>query len=335
MSPSGPAAGHIPLGPGGEFDRIRAIIAGLGPDAGDLGDDCALIPLGGTILAVSIDASVQDVHFRTDWLTFREIGWRAAAAALSDLAADGAQPLGVLVSLGVPEPRQRPADDVDDAAEIMKGVGAAVHNVGAKVLGGDLVRADKYLVDVCVLGTVERPVRRAGARAGDGLWVTGTLGGAGLALHELMAGGRPDPEVMLRFAHPVPRIAAGRWLAAHGATAMIDLSDGLAGDAAHLAAASNIGIEIALERVPSWLGVEPLLAAASGEEYELLVALPPAFGEPQAKNFRQVHDLPFTRIGACVAGGGWGGGGRGVRFTDRGAPAAVPGGYDHFPRPGG
>jgi thiamine-monophosphate kinase len=329
MSPPGPASGQIALGPGGEFDRIRAIIARLGPDAGELGDDCALVPLGGTILALSIDASVEDVHFRTDWLTFREIGWRAAAAALSDLAADGVQPLGVLVSLGVPDHGKRSADGVDGAAEIMTGVGAAAHSVGAKVLGGDLVRADKYLVDVCVLGTVERPVRRAGARPGDGLWVTGTLGGAGLALHELTAGGRPDPDVMLRFAHPVPRIAAGRWLAAHGATAMIDLSDGLAGDAAHLAAASGVGIEIALERVPSWLGVEPLLAAASGEEYELLVALPPAFGEPQAKSFRQTHDLPLTRIGACLAGGA---GPRGVRFTDRGAPAAVPGGYDHFPR---
>jgi len=329
MSPPGPASGQIALGPGGEFDRIRAIIARLGPDAADLGDDCALVPLGGTILALSIDASMEDVHFRTDWLTFREIGWRAAAAALSDLAADGVQPLGVLVSLGVPNNGKRSTDSVDDAAEIMTGVGAAAHSVGAKVLGGDLVRADKYLVDVCVLGTVERPVRRAGARPGDGLWVTGTLGGAGLALHELTAGGRPDPDVMLRFAHPVPRIAAGRWLAAHGATAMIDLSDGLAGDAAHLAAASGVGIEIALERVPSWLGVEPLLAAASGEEYELLVALPPAFGEPQAKSFRQTHDLPLTRIGACEPGGG---GSRGVRFTDRGAPAAVPGGYDHFPR---
>src|SRR5260370_2147925 len=191
MSPSGAAAGHIPLGPGGEFDRIGAIIAGLGPDAGDLGDDCALIPLDGTILAVSIDASVQDVHFRTDWLTFREIGWRAAAAALSDLAADGAQPLGVLVSLGVPDHRHRSADDVDDAAEIMKSVGAAVHNVGAKVLRGDLLRADKHLADARMLGTVERPVRRGGARAGDGRLWTGALGGAGVALPVLIGRGRP------------------------------------------------------------------------------------------------------------------------------------------------
>jgi len=317
---------HIPLGPGGEFDRIRAIIAGLGPDAGDLGDDCALIPLGGTILAVSIDASLEDVHFRTDWLSFPEIGWRAAAAALSDLAADGATPLGALVSLGVPDNGKRTSDNDDAAVEIMTGVGAAAQSVGAKVLGGDLVRAEKYLVDVCVLGTVERPVRRVGAHVGDGLWVTGMLGGAQLALRELMAGRRPDPEVMRRFAQPVPRIAAGRWLAANGATAMIDLSDGLVGDAAQLAAASGVGIEIALERVPSWLGVQPLLAVASGEEYELLVALPSVFGEPQARRFRQAHDLPLTRIGTCAVG-------RGVRYTDRGAPVAVPRGYDHFPPP--
>jgi len=315
---------HIPLGPGGEFDRIRAITAGLGMAAGDLGDDCALITLGGTILAVSIDASVEDVHFRTDWLSFPEIGWRATAAALSDLAADGAQPIGALVSLGLPESGKREAGNEDDGVEIMKGVGAAAQSVGAKVLGGDLVRADKYFVDVCVLGTAERPVRRAGAHVGDGLWVTGTLGGVKLALRELLAGRRPDPEVMQRFARPVPRIAAGRWLAANGATAMIDISDGLAGDAAHLAAASGLGIEIALERVPSWLGVEPLLAAASGEEYELLVTLPPAFGDAEARLFGKAHDLPLTRIGACRVG-------RGVRFTDRGAPVAVPGGYDHFP----
>lgn len=315
---------HIPLGPGGEFDRIRAITAGLGVAAADLGDDSALITLGGTILAVSIDASVEDVHFRTAWLGFPEIGWRATAAALSDLAADGAQPLGVLVSLGLPDSGKRETGNEDDGVEIMKGVGAAAQSVGAKVLGGDLSRADKYFVDVCVLGTAERPVRRAGAHVGDGLWVTGTLGGVKLALRELLAGRRPDPEVMQRFARPVPRIAAGRWLAANGATAMIDISDGLGGDAAHLAAASGIGFEIALERVPSWLGVEPLLAAASGEEYELLVTLPPAFGEAEARRFSQTHDLPLTRIGVCRVG-------RGVGFTDRGAPVAVPAGYDHFP----
>jgi len=308
---------HLSLGPGGEFDRIREIAAALGAAAGPLGDDCALVALGNTTLAASIDCSLEGVHFRTDWMTFPEIGWRAAAAALSDLAAEGAKPFGLLVSVGAPE------SGGNDLAAIMGGVGSAAHSVGATVLGGDLVRAERFLVDVCVLGTVDRPVRRIGAHAGDALWVTGTLGGAGLALRDLVAARRPDPDALRRLVRPVPRIAAGAWLAARGATAMIDLSDGLTGDAAHLAAASEVALEIALERVPSWIGIEPLLAVSSGEEYELLVALPPAFGDSQARAFQLAHDLPLTRIGSCGAG-------TGVRFTDRGAAVAVPRGFDHF-----
>src|SRR5207244_8429140 len=180
------------LGPGGEFDRLRAIFATLGAAGRDLGDDCALLPVGGRTLAISLDLSLEGVHFRTDWLSFREIGWRATAAALSDLAAEGAQPLGVLVSLGVPGNRQRRLGDASHALHIMAGVGAAARSVGASVLGGDLVRSPRYLVDVCVLGVAQRPVRLSGARPGDGLWVTGRLGGAGLALAALRAarGGR-------------------------------------------------------------------------------------------------------------------------------------------------
>jgi len=184
------------LGPGGEFDRLRAIFATLGAAGHDLGDDCALLPVGARTLAISIDLSLEAVHFRTDWLSFREIGWRATAAALSDLAADGAPPLGILVSVGLPEKRRglpvnsrgRGKGRRDPATEIMRGVGAAVRSVGASVLGGDLVRSPRYLVDVCVLGVAPRPVRRSGARPGDGLWVTGRLGGAGLALAALRAG---------------------------------------------------------------------------------------------------------------------------------------------------
>src|SRR5580765_6570502 len=153
------------LGPGKEFDRIRAIMARLEellPGNEPLGDDCALIPIGGTMLALSIDNSVEGVHFRTDWLDFKEIGFRAAGAALSDLAADGATPLGVLVSLGVPAVPTK--NGADPAAEIMAGVATMVHNLDATVLGGDMTRSDKYVVDVCVIGTVERPIRRSGAR---------------------------------------------------------------------------------------------------------------------------------------------------------------------------
>jgi thiamine-monophosphate kinase len=300
----------------GEFDRLREIFARLGPRAGELGDDCALIPLGGTTLALSIDCSLEGVHFRTDWLTFEEIGWRAAAAALSDLAADGADPLGVLVSLGLPAETRHPTPGTrDPAVDIMDGVAAAAQSVGAKVLGGDLTRSEQYLVDVCVLGTAERPVRRAGARAGDGVWVTGRLGGAALALAGFRAGTRPGGTLGGRYSHPEPRVAAGRWLAAHDATAMIDVSDGLAADAGHLAAASGVGLEIALERLPCWEGVAPLAAAASGEEFELLVTLPASFkGKP---------DFELTRIGECLHGGG-------VRLLEGNTPVALPAGYDHF-----
>ena len=320
------------LGAGGEFDRLRAIFAALGAAGRDLGDDCALLPVGGRTLAISIDLSLEGVHFRTAWLSFREIGWRATAAALSDLAADGAQPIGVLVSVGLPGNRRgRPVNGRgrgkgrrDPAAEIMRGVGAAAESVGARVLGGDLVRSARYLVDVCVLGVPARPVRRRGARTGDGLWVTGRLGGAGLALAALRTGRRLAPALRRRFAHPAPRIAAGQWLARRGARAMIDISDGLAGDAGQLAAASGVAIAIELERVPCWPGVAPRAAARSGEEYELLVAMPKSFGESDARAFRRATGLPLTRIGRCASG-------RGLRWTDDGRPITPPPGFDQFP----
>jgi thiamine-monophosphate kinase len=304
---------HLSLGPGPEFDRIRAIIARLGPDASGIGDDCAVLPIGGTNLVASIDCSIEGVHFRTDWLTPEEIGYRAAAAALSDLAADGAEPLGVLVSLGL--------TGAEQGAEIMAGVGAACRAVSAQVLGGDLVRSDKLMVDVCVLGTAERPVRRAGAKAGDGVWVTGTLGGAGLALAGFQTGRRLDAKLRDRYARPEPRIKAGQWLASHGATAMIDISDGLAQDAAQLAAASGVTVELRLEHLPCWPGVTPAAAAASGEEFELLVTLPSAFDD--AAKFVIATGLPLTRMGFCSAG-------TGVRITDNGKPVTVPPGFQHF-----
>ena len=315
---------NLRLGGGGEFDRLRRIFARLGRNGRGLGDDCALIRVGRTWLAVSIDLSLERVHFRTDWLSFREIGWRSAAAALSDLAAEGAQPFGVLVSLGIPgKGRGRGKGEGDPAIEIMAGVGAAAQRVGAAVLGGDLVRSARYIADVCVLGWTARPVRRDGARPGDGLWVTGALGGAQAALRSLAKGRRPPPALFHRFARPEPRIVAGRRLADLGARAMIDISDGLAADAAHLAAASGVRVEIALEQVPCVRGVDRHSAAASGEEFELLAALPPRFREPDAHAFRRATGLPLTRIGRCARGSG-------VRVTDSGRPIAPPAGYDHF-----
>jgi len=317
------------LGPGKEFDRVRGILAQIAEAQGDvseLGDDCALIPFGAATLAVSIDNSLENVHFRTDWLDFKEIGFRAAGAALSDLAAEGAKPLGVLVSLGIP-----PIDGkkgADPAAEIMAGVASMVKNVDAKVLGGDLARSDRYLVDVCVIGVADRPVRRSGAREGDGLWVTGYLGGAAMALEQFRAGKSMSAALRNRYVCPEPRIEAGRWLAEHGATAMIDISDGLTADAQHLAAASEVGIEINLEHVPCWEGVDAMAAVASGEEFELLCTMPPTFGDTSVSSFRSQTGLQLTRIGTCMRGAGGRRGG--VRLLDHSQPVALPAGYDHF-----
>lgn len=311
------------LGPGAEFDRLRAIFTRLGNAGQDLGDDTALLRLGGKTLAVSLDLSLEGVHFRTDWLSLAEIGWRATAAALSDLAAEGAKPIGVLVSLGLPGRGTGDEGGVDPGVEIMAGVAAAAKDVGAKVLGGDLVRSERYIVDVCVLGTAVRPVRRSGARPGDGIWVTGALGGAALALAGFRTGAPPVGALRQRFARPVPRIAAGHWMAKHGARAMIDLSDGLAADAGHLAAASGLALEIDLERVPCWPGATPRDAAASGEEYELLVALPRGFGEPRARAFTRANGLALTPIGRCAVGSG-------VRLSEGGRAVPLPGGFDHF-----
>jgi thiamine-monophosphate kinase len=316
------------LGPGKEFDRIRGIIeriAEITGDGSELGDDCALIPGGSTSLAISIDNSLENVHFRTDWLDFKEIGFRAAGSAMSDLAAEGAKPLGVLVSLGVPADGQK---GNDAAADIMAGVATMVKNLQAKVLGGDLTRSEQYMVDVCVIGDAQRPVRRSGARDGDGLWVTGYLGGAALALEHFRAGKSMSTVLRNRYACPEPRIQAGLWLADHGATAMIDISDGLAGDAQHLAAASEVGVEINLEQIPRWEDVDAMAAVASGEEFELLCTMPPMFGDATVSAFRSETGLQLTRIGSCLRGAGGRRGG--VRLLNHSKPVPLPPGYDHF-----
>src|SRR2546428_7501721 len=147
----------------------------------------------------------------------------------------------------------------------MRGVAAVAKRVDARVLGGDLTRSPRYLVDVCAIGTVERPVRRSGARPGDGLWVTGRLGGAGLGLARLRAGRGVADVVRRRFARPEPRIAAGRWLARRGARAMIDLSDGPPGDAGHPPPAPRGPGAPALRGIPARPGRAPPPAPRTGE----------------------------------------------------------------------
>ena len=285
---------HLPLGPGAEFDAVRALLAQWGDRARGIGDDGAVLDVpAGSKLVVSTDTTVEAVHFRREWLTPEEIGWRATMAALSDLAAMAATPLGVLLALTVPGAWRA------QLGALAQGIGEATARCEVPIVGGDVTDGDRLTLAITVLGHAARPLSRGGARVGDTIYVTGRLGGPGAALATWLGGGVPAPEHRARFAHPEARIAAARWCAAQGATAAIDLSDGLSGDLAHLAAASGVRCEIRLDRLPLVDGVASRDALTSGEEYEVLVTAPAL--DPAA--FAAAHGgLALTPIGQVVAG---------------------------------
>ena len=236
-------------------------------------------------LVVTQDALVEGVHFRFDLLSWRELGFRAAAVNLSDLAACGADPLALIVTLGLPG-----ESHVADVVELYEGL----NEPGVPVRGGDTTRAQSVLLSVTALGRAERVPGRAGAKPGDLLVVTGPLGGAGAAFRSG------------RLLRPPLRLEEGRRLAGR-ANAMLDISDGLAVDAAHIAARSGCRMAIELERVPLAEGamVEDV---GFGEDYELLAATP--------------DPLDFTVIGRCEEGSG-------VVVTLHGEPVELAG-WEHF-----
>jgi thiamine-monophosphate kinase len=305
------------LGPGGEFDAIRELLARWGDRARGVGDDAAVLEVpAGERLIVSTDSSVEGVHFRRDWLTPREIGYRATVAALSDLAAMAATPLGMLIAIAVP------AGWRADLGALADGIGDAAALCDVPIVGGDLARAAELSITVTVMGSAVTPLTRSGARPGDRIWITGTLGGPARAIAALAANRAPDAASRERFAHPVPRLKEARWLAARGATAGMDISDGLVADAGHLAAASGVRVSLDLDRVPHVEGSDALTAAGNGEEYELLIALP---ASAAVHDFQPLFRLPLTEIGIVGAVGH-----PAVETTYRGARVAPPRGYDHF-----
>jgi thiamine-monophosphate kinase len=304
------------LGPGREFDAIRALVARWGARARGIGDDAAVLDVpDGEQLVVSTDVSVEHVHFRREWLTAGEIGWRATVAAASDLAAMAATPIGILTALTVP-PSWR-----GELPAIGVGIGEAAERVGAAIVGGDLSDGDVLSLAVTVLGCSRRPLRRSGAKPGDALWVTGAFGGPGRAVRDWLALRTPLAEASLRFARPSARIAHARWLAERGATACIDISDGLVADLGHLAAASEVRVEVALDALPCVADVSRLDAAVSGEEYELAVTAP---ADLDVGAFELAFGIPLTRLGVVTAGD------PGVAVTLEGSRVELTGGYDHF-----
>ena len=308
-------AGHTSIGAGIEFDAIRRMLERWGPNARGVGDDAAVIPsIGDRSLVVSTDTSVENVHFRRDWLTPQEIGYRATAAALSDLAAMGTRPLGILVAMTIPDSWLSDIDGITD------GIGEAAAKNAAPVLGGDTTTGSELSLTITVLGTVRDALTRSGARPGDFVYVTGRLGGPLAALREFQAGRTPSPENRHRFAHPVPRSQESGWLAGKGASSAIDISDGLAADIGHLAAASKVSISVRLENVPAVEGVSATDAALSGEEYELVVTAPSI----DTVQFRERFHLDLTQIGEVAEGEA------GVVITENGKPVTLAAGYLHF-----
>ena len=241
-----------------ELER-RGLARGIEHDAAELGDG----------LVVTQDALVQGVHFRLDWISFRELGYRAAAVNLSDLAASGAEPLALLVTLAAPAELE-----LAEVVELYEGL----NEPGVPIVGGDTSSALQVMLAVTAVGRSARVPGRAGAMPGDLVVVTGPLGASGAAFRES------------RHARPPLRLAEGRRLAAV-AHALTDVSDGLAVDAGRLAARSRCRLELELEQVPLAPGatVEDL---GFGEDYELLAATPDPLG--------------FPVIGRCVEGEGVG-----------------------------
>lgn len=293
-----------------------------------IGDDCALLaPLPGHVLAVSTDLLVADRHFFVD-ADPSSVGWKTLAVNLSDLAAMGARPLGFTLALALPS--------VDEPwlAAFARGLFECADAFDCALIGGDTTRGP-LAACVTIFGDVETgtALRRAAARAGDDVWVSGTLGAAALALRELQRQRSLDPALRAALERPVPRVALGRALVgiAHAA---IDVSDGLAQDLGHVLRAAACGAEIDVATLPSGAALGALDAAerlrltlAGGDDYELCFTAPAAARDDVERAARN-SATPVSRIGRIVPGAG-------LRLVDASGhcadgPAELLRGFDHF-----
>ncbi|WP_085314449.1 thiamine-phosphate kinase [Derxia lacustris] len=316
----------------GEFELIERLFKA--PAAGlaarrpgvllGIGDDCALLDAGP--LAISTDMLVEGRHFFRD-ADPAALGHKALAVNLSDLAAMGAEPLGFTLALALPAERAR---DLPWCEALAAGMLALAAEHDCALIGGDTT-AGPLTLSITVFGRVDpaRALRRDGARDGDDIWISGVLGDAAFALERRYAGRPASAAADLRLDRPTPRVALGRALAGV-ASAAIDLSDGLAGDLAHVLAASRLGARVDLDRLPlsaELLALSPgqrhRLALAGGDDYELCFTAAPAQREAVLAASR-ASATPVARIGAVSATPG-------LVWLDAGQPVELAlRGFDHF-----
>ena len=327
----------------GEDDLVRRIRAATAADTDGvivgIGDDCAVLATTpGTQLIVTTDLLVEDVHFRRRYAEPADIGWKALAVNVSDIAAKGARSRWAVVALACPAATI--PDEIDAFYEGMLSLGG---ELGVAIVGGDTSSSPvSWFVNITLVGEATRGVLRSTARPGDVVAVTGSLGrsAAGLAVLErdhAPAGIDAATLAEMTAAHlrPRPRAAEGRWLgAADGVTAMMDLSDGLAIDLPRLCAESGVGARVRVDAVPIAPGTRRVAAAlerdalawatGGGEDYELLVACAPDAFARLSEGLLKATGTTLTRVGDLERGGG-------IHFVDGGGRAVdVARGFEHF-----
>lgn len=304
----------------GEFGLIARVVERLGTSPNVLlgpGDDAAVVRAPDGRVVATTDVLVEDVHFRLDWSTAYDVGRKAAAANLADIAAMGATATALLVALAAP-----PDLPVAWATDLADGLRDEAETVGAVVVGGDMATSDRIVVSVTALGDLggREPVTRAGAQPGDRVVLAGTLGRSAAGLAMLEHGGLAIDALVDAHLRPTPPYALGPVLADLGATAMCDVSDGLLADLGHLATASGVHVDIEsrrfdrdplLSKAVRVIGGHPLdYVLTGGEDHALVATMPPGVELPEG-----VRRIGLVRAGSGVRTIGW-------------KPSSV--GYRHF-----
>jgi len=323
------------LGEFGLIDKIRrSVPKGKGVRLG-IGDDAAWVDWRKESFLVTSDLLIEGFHFDLRWTSFFGLGYKALAVNLSDLAAMGGKPSYFVLSLGIPTIFKS-----DNMLQFLRGVKTASRQSGATLVGGDTSAADRFLINIALIGYAPYgPVLRSGARVGDDLYVTGTLGDSSLGLNLLK---QPQRQVkkragisylVARHHYPAARLRAGSTLARQKlAKAMIDISDGLLQDLGHLCKASKVGAVVWENALPlspayrSFAGTKgALYALTGGEDYELLFSAR-ARARARLEKIGPKLGVPVTRIGACVPTA------HGIRVLNKcGKTLTFPvSGYDHF-----